>query len=602
MKKIINYPIGSVLKRMIKNAYTQNKKIFLYFIMYTFAAAIYPFFSVALPKVVIGELSRGSNARAENIVIVVSAYFILTSVFGFVRRYSHDFSYPRITMLRVDYVGDMFEKIISSDYKYMEDATFIEKNKKAIDSISSNDNGIEGVYHKLFESGALFITTIILIIFIGRLNILIVLALLLNIAAVLYISRKVHNYQYEKQQELSHAERRKHYYYNTTHDFGYGKDIRIYNLKDRILKNFNQEIMGYVNIIKLAKKKEFLLGFIGLATLLISDAATYGILIKKTADGMPIADFSMYLAAIVNLSMQFKNLIENISLIINEGHYVHDFYRFMDLDLGEKGGNTPSIKDDTLEIELKNVSFKYPNTDVYIFKNLNLKISKGEKLAIVGINGAGKSTLVKLITGLFDVTDGEILINGIPIGDFNKKELYSMFSVVFQDINILAYTVAENIACTLENPDEGKIMEILDKVGLGGKIRSLPDGIYQTMLKVIDEKGIELSGGESQKLAIARALYKDANMVILDEPTAALDALAEAEIYENFNELVKNKTAIFVSHRLASTKFCDKIAFFDKDGLKEYGSHDELMKLRGDYYKMFTIQGKYYNNGGVIDE
>jgi len=270
----------------------------------------------------------------------------------------------------------------------------------------------------------------------------------------------------------------------------------------------------------------------------------------------------------------------------------------MNKDFGEKGGERKAIKGDTLEIEFKNVSFKYPNTDKYIFKNLNLKINKGEKLAIVGVNGAGKSTLVKLMTGLFDVTEGEILINGIPIKEFNKKELYSMFSVVFQDVNVLAYTIAENVACTSENIDEKKVMDSLNKVGLGEKVRSFEKGINQMMLKIIDEKGTEFSGGESQKLAIARALYKDGNMVILDEPTAALDALAEAEVYENFNQLVRGKTAVFVSHRLASTKFCDHIALFDKDGLKEYGSHEELMKKRGSYYNMFVIQGKYYNEGG----
>ena len=173
---------------------------------------------------------------------------------------------------------------------------------------------------------------------------------------------------------------------------------------------------------------------------------------------------------------------------------------------------------------------------------------------------------------------------------------------MFQDINVLAFTIAENVACRSENIDKEKVVQSLDKVGLGNKVGNLPKGLDQMMLKIIDEKGIEFSGGENQKLAIARALYKDGNMVILDEPTASLDALAEAELYENFNELIKNKTAIFVSHRLASTKFCDKIVLLDNDGIKEYGSHDELMAKRGSYYEMFVIQGKYYNEGGKNNE
>ena len=602
MNKIIDYPIFSVIKRMLKNVKIQNKTIFVYFVIYTLAATIYPLFSVILPKLLIGELSLGDNARVEYILYVIGGYFVLTAIFGFTRAYSHDYAYPRLTRLRIDYIRDMFDKILSVDYKYMEDANFFEKNNKAFEAISSNNNGIEGVYHKLFESLAVLLTTLILVVFIGGVSIFILIAHIVNVGVVMWINRKVHNYQYTMKKELSHAERRNQYYYNTTHDFGYGKDIRIHNLRDRILRNYDKEILGYVNIHKLIKEKEFRIGFLGLFTLLISDVATYGILVYKAVNGMSIADFSMYLAAIVSLSLMLKTLIDNTSYILNEGQYVNDFYEFMDKDLGAKGGERKAIEKDTLEIEFKNVSFKYPNTDKYIFKNLNLKIGKGEKLAIVGINGAGKSTLIKLITGLFDVTEGEILINGIPIKEFGKKELYSMFSVVFQDINVLAFTIAENIGCTSDNLDESKVINTIEKAGLGNKVMRLPKGLNQMMLKVIDEKGIELSGGESQKLAIARALYKDANMVILDEPTAALDALAEAEIYENFNELVKDKTAIFVSHRLASTKFCDKIALFDNDGLREYGSHDELMAKGGSYFEMFTIQGKYYNEGGVVNE
>lgn len=177
-----------------------------------------------------------------------------------------------------------------------------------------------------------------------------------------------------------------------------------------------------------------------------------------------------------------------------------------------------------------------------------------------------------------------------------------MFSVVFQDINILSFTIKENVSSTSQSIDEKRVFESLDKVGLGDKVRAFPKGLDQMMLKIIEPDGTEFSGGESQKLAIARALYKDGNMVIMDEPTAALDALAEAEIYENFSELVKGKTAVYISHRLASTKFCDKIALFDNDGLKEYGNHDELMELRGSYYEMFMIQGKYYKEGGIKNE
>ena len=403
-----------------------------------------------------------------------------------------------------------------------------------------------------------------------------------NQVEIIYINTRdsaaISEYEYSMKNELSRQHRRKRYYYETTHDFSFGKEIRLYNLKNRVLENYNKEIQKYIDLNYLIKQREFALGFLGLFTLLINQAALYGILIWKVVNGMSIADFSMYLALILQLSFLLNTLVENISFIHRETLYVHDFFEFMDTDLGEIGGEKPAIENDTLEIEFKNVSFKYPKTENYIFKNLNLKIPKGQRLAIVGLNGAGKSTLVKLITGLYDVDEGEILINGIPIKNFNKKELYSMFSVVFQDVNILAYTLAENVACTSENINNDRVYNVLDKVGLKEKVDSFPKGLDQMMLKIIDENGTELSGGESQKLAIARALYKNGNMIIMDEPTSALDALAEAEIYKDFSELVENKTSIYISHRLSSTKFCDAIALFDKTGLIEYGTHDELME------------------------
>ncbi len=597
MDSELKYPIFKTIGKMLANVKQQNKALFIWFSVYTIAAAIYPFFGIVLPKLLIGELVLGELANISTVAKIIGGYFILASIFVFIKSYTANCAYPRITRLRIDYVGEIFDKIVSADYQYMEDSTFFDKNERAIVATSSNSNGVEGVYHKLFDIPAVTISILILIVLIGRINPLILLGLIVNLLVTIYISRKVHNFEYKRKEQLAKADRKKRYYYETTHDFSYGKDIRLYGLSGRILSNYNKEINGYLAVKKQILNKEYILGMIGLFTLLLSDVLTYGILIQKVVNGMSIADFSMYLAAVISLSSMLKNFSEQISFVINETHYIYDFYNFLDRDLGEKGGENEAIKDGTLEIEFDNVSFKYPNTDQYIIKNLNFKINKGERLAIVGVNGAGKSTIVKLMIGLFDVTEGEIRINQIPIKQFNKKELYDMFAVVFQDINILAFTINENVACTSEEIDDTRVVGALDRVGLMEKISELPKGREQMMLKIIEVDGTEFSGGQSQKLAIARALYKDSPMVIMDEPTAALDALAEAEIYENFSELVKGKTAVYISHRLASTKFCDKIALFDKDGLKEYGNHEELIRLGGIYSHMFSVQGKYYTEG-----
>lgn len=595
------YPLLYTLKKLIHNVTKQNKGLYVYFIFYTIAAAVYPFFAIILPKLLLTELTKDNGRSAIRLLYIIAGYFFIAGLVGFIKSFLLNYAYPGITKLRIDYIRDTFDKIISIDYKYMEDAAFFEKNKRAIDATNSNYAGVEGVYHKLFETPAIVFTVIFLTFFIGKLNIYILFGLLASVGVSIFIKRRVHDYQYSLKEEMSREERKKQYYFNITHDFGYGKDIRLYQFKEQILNNYSNEINRYIGIHKKIKNREFQLSFLDLLCFFISNGLTYSILIYMVTEGMPIADFSMYITAATSLSLLLQKGAEETAFIINEGQYVYDFYNFIGKDLGEKGGDVKACHD-TLEIVFDNVSFKYPKTDLYVIKNLNFTIHKGEKLAIVGINGAGKSTLVKLMTGLFDVTEGEIRINGVPIQKYNKKALFSMFSVVFQDINILAFTVAENVTCSTENIEDKRVKKAIEKVGLLEKIESLPQKYNHSMLKVIEEDGVEFSGGESQKLAIARALYKDGNMVIMDEPTAALDALAEAEIYENFSELVKGKTAVYISHRLASTKFCDRIALFDKDGLKEYGSHEELMKKQGEYYNMFTIQGKYYKEGGLCNE
>lgn len=607
MEENIKYPVWQTLKKMLKYCFKADKNIYLYFVIFTITGGLYPFLGVLLPKYLLNAISK-PDGEMKDILTIVLIFLALMAFFGFIRTFIRALAYPRISYVRLQYLGKTFDKMVSIDYKYMEDANFLEDNSRALDSTNSNDNGVEGVYSRLFDAGPVALTALGLILFIGRLNIWILLGLLLNVTAGIWVKRSASKFLYKRKQDVAHAERRMRYYYNTTHDFGYGKDIRLYRFQDRIDQNYNGEIKGYVKVQRRIKNQEYFIGLLEILSFFISNGLTYAILVYKTVNGMSIADFSMYITAVTTLTVMLATLAEQFSFILNEGQYVYDYFQFIDADMGdkehqEKSDRVKSIKErETLEIVFDNVSFCYPGTDKYIFKNLNFTIHKGEKLAIVGINGAGKSTLVKLMMGLFDVTEGEIRINGIPIGEFNKKELYAMFSAVFQEINVLAYTVKENVACSSIDIKEEKVTNALEKVGLKNKINTLPKGINQTMLKVIEEDGVEFSGGESQKLAIARALYKDARMVVMDEPTAALDALAEAEIYESFSDLVEGKTAVYISHRLASTKFCDRIAFFDGDGLREYGSHEELMDAKGAYYNMFMIQGKYYNEEVAVSE
>ncbi len=590
----LDYPIYATLKRLTDRAKRDAPRIFGLLALYTFAAAAASFPAVLLPKLVIEELT--GPGRVERILVIALCFSAISAALSYMKNLPLEAARIRNTLLRIDYVRDQFDKILRLDYPYCEDDAFMDKYEKAFQSTSGNSNGVEAVYNGLFQAPALVLTVAVLSLFIGLREPFILLAIFINIAAVIFISRQVHAFRFSKKAELGHAQRRRNYFFNVSEDFSYGKDIRVYSLRERVINALRREITGYADVYRLIASREYALGFIGLATLALSDAATYGLLAYSVTKGMSIADFSMYIAAALSLSSALKMLSEKITLVLNEGEYVHELFTFLDDPMTTSGGtHAPVSGDETLEIEFRDVSFKYPNSEKYIYEHLDLKIAKGERLALVGVNGAGKSTLVKLITGLFPASEGEILINGIPIGEFSKKALYSMFSAVFQEVNVLAYTVLENVACC-DDGDRARAEDALRRAGLWDKIASLPKGLDTVMLKIIDENGAIFSGGEAQKLSIARALYKDANMVIMDEPTAALDALAEQDIYERFGELTHGRTALYISHRLASTRFCDRIILLDGAHIAEEGTHEELMEKRGKYYDMFTIQGKYYTS------
>lgn len=464
-------------------------------------------------------------------------------------------------------------------------------------NLATGGNNFISVINNLSSIATSVITLVGLAAIITTLQPVIILLIVLTVAVRLFTDSRTRKIAV-KYRELNTPVFRKMNYYNTVMaDVTFGKEIRINKLQGWLLSKINDFLDS--TVFRLTKKQYTetqRVNVLSELSVVIQECVVYLVLAYKVVfGGMLIGDFSMYMTSINNFSGCVRGLISGFSNLVNDGLYAKEFrnivQNFKPEEMTDKGENIP---DGAVKIEFRNVSFKYPNTDRYVLKNISFTIEPRETLSIVGVNGAGKTTLVKLICRFYEPTEGEILVGGIPINTIPYKEYTKILGVVFQDFRMFAFSVAENIALDAEY-DKAALQNCIEESALADKISRLPDGINTYMFKEFSENGIEFSGGEAQKLAIARTLYKEPSLLILDEPTSALDPIAEYEIYQKFNELVQGRTAIYISHRLASTRFTDKIAVFSDGEMREYGSHGELMQLDDGIYKnMFEMQAQYY--------
>ncbi|EOU1485067.1 ABC transporter ATP-binding protein [Clostridium perfringens] len=584
----------SNLKYIMGYAWSQDKVLFAQCGVYTILASIAPFIGIFLPKFLIDELL--GQRRIEIILMTLIGFFLLSSVVNYSIAWLRCAYSPRVTKIRTDYITMISDKIMKMDFKNTEDPEVLNKIKSVMNAVMSNNTGVEGVYHTLlglFGRLTAFVGYISIVLFLSP---WILLFLIINVLISYALTMRVKKYEYSQKEKAADKDRRTFYVFDTMYDFAYGKDIRIYDLKNILIDKFKKFRGERIDISNDVQEKQLKVKIVDVILLVIRECVVYGYLIYNVLfTGMGIGDFTMYFSTINGFGDWMKGILGDLAHIKAQNMYLDDMREFLEIKSEDKEKTRDIPIDSYYEIEFKNVSFKYPKTDKYIYKNLSLKIKKGQRLAIVGINGAGKTTFVKLLCRLYEPTSGEILINGVNIKDFSKEEYYKILSVVFQDIKTFAFTVAENVSLeNLEDVDREKVLHCIEKAGVGDKINSLQKGIDTSLLKILDGEGVELSGGENQKLALARALYKNGKIVILDEPTSALDAVAEYNIYKGFDELIGDKTAIYISHRLASTKFCDVIAFFENGEIVEYGTHEELLKKNGKYSDMFNIQAQYY--------
>ncbi len=371
-----------------------------------------------------------------------------------------------------------------------------------------------------------------------------------------------------------------------------GKDIRIYNQQNL----FNTQ--GFINQewLKYSSYNAKWCSLANIITNLVSGFVYLYVALKAYAGAFDVGSIVLYVGAITQLVGGFTEFMGNLGKLINNNPFLEKVIDFLNIP-NKKYQGTLSVEkreDNEYEIEFKNVSFKYPNTEEYALKNINMKLHIGQKVAIVGMNGSGKSTMIKLLCRLYDVEEGVITLNGIDIRKYDYNEYMEIFAVVFQDFSLLPFTLGQNIATSVDYYDKF-VLETIEKAGFSSRLGTLPKGLDTYNSVAFEESGVELSGGEAQKIVLARALYKNAPFIVLDEPTAALDPIAEYEMYSRFNEVVEDKTTIYISHRLSSCRFCDDIIVFDNGELIQRGGHEELiLEEEGKYSELWKAQAQYY--------
>lgn len=494
------------------------------------------------------------------------------------------------------------DKLFHTDFKNMESPDFLDYAQRAKTALNRG-KGFHGVLYQsrnFIAQGTLMILSAALI---GIQNILMMIIFIVISFGIVKISSF-----FTKRDKIKFSDamaptwRKMNYLESTTKNFDFAKDIRLFNMSNAF---FNQ-LSGVNETYKELNRKHhnrMVLWEVSLGSVLIvQKILMYTWLVYNVVTGAyQISDFVLYvgLVSTFHASVGYVNWIysdmRTNSLMIN------DYRNFVDWKedretADEKDGHITEINLDKFEFRFENVSFKYTGHDNYVLKNVNLTIKNGAKLAVVGVNGAGKTTFIKLMMKLYEPSEGRILLNDVDIKEYNREEYFKLFSPVFQNVECFAMPIYQNISFAEEDKtDMNKINEVLEQSGLSEKINSYEKGIHTNLLKIFDKEGIDLSGGEKQRLAMARALYKDGKVVILDEPTAALDALAEDRMYREFENMIHGKTAVFISHRLGSTRFCDKIAMFEDGTIVEEGTHEELMAKNGKYAYMFGIQSQYYD-------
>jgi ABC-type multidrug transport system fused ATPase/permease subunit len=589
------YNIFQNISYAFGNIWRWDKLYYLAFIPQIPISVILPLAIVYFPKVLIGLIEQKSDDI--EILITIGVYCLILMGMGLVNLFCD----ARIKSTNSVFASGYYQGLIdlkdkTTDYENTENPKIDDMMGNAYDGswdaerLPKDLNGLLVNLLGVFTYGSI----------IGSLNpiilLLLIISSIINYLTLTYVNR----YTDKNRNKCKHLDRKNEYLYDISPEYERAKDIKLYNMRVWLLEltKLYQDLR-----MKWHKKiynKNLMSGIVDGGLRFIRDGVSYAVLISMLLNNeIDVGSFVFYFGAIAGFSGWLSSILIGFSAIVSDNFWINRLRAYYDVEdkfNHGKGISMPTKDEIPYEIEFRNLTYTYPGAVKPVVDNFNFKINKGERLAVVGSNGAGKTTLVKLICGLYYPTSGSVMINGKDAKEYNIDDYYTQFAAVFQEINFASIPISHFVTGDGENIDKAKVQNVLKLAGLDKLVGGLPNGMDTHLMRGFRDGGIDLSGGERQKLMLARALYKNAPVIVLDEPTAALDPIAENELYMKYADLTKGKTSIYISHRLSSTRFCDRIIFIQDGKIAECGSHNELMQENGLYANMFNIQSHYYKD------
>ncbi len=493
-----------------------------------------------------------------------------------------------------------------TSYPHIEDPDYLKRAEKAGKCLDNNEEAGEAIWETLTELLTNLISFVVYLLLLAQVGPWAAALCIALSAAGYFAGEHIRAWRYRRREEEAKLVHKVDYAIERSQDVKLAKDVRIFGLGPWLTELYDKQIRLLQDFYAKSMRIYLWADLLDVGLALVRNGAAYGLLIAMALRGeLTAAEFVLYFTAVSGFANWVTGIFSGLGKLHRQSLDLSIMREFLETEEPFRfaGGKPLPVKDDHLyELELRDVSFRYPGAERDTLSHVDLTIRPGEKLAVVGKNGAGKTTLIKLLCGLYDPTEGQVLLDGEDIRQYDCRDYYRHFSAVFQQFSLLAGTVAGNVAQAWGGDvDLPRMWDCLERAGLADKIRELPQKENTHLGREVYLDGVDLSGGQMQRLMLARALYKNAPVVVLDEPTAALDPLAESDLSQKYSDLTGERTSVYISHRLASTRFCDRVLLIENGGIAEEGTHEERLARGGRYAYLFDLQSKYYQEGAMED-